>query len=438
MHGGGHSGMRQGRGALLISYNGVLEPIVQSQVLPYLRGLSRLGYQFVLLSFEKWDRPRREMHRHIAAMKAALSSEGIRWLPLRYHKRPSVPATLWDIFCGMWAALWLVCRHRIEIVHARASIAGVMAIIPVKVTRCRFIFDIRGFNAEEYVDGSGWSRRSLRYRVLKRLERTLMLLATENIVLTEAARAHVQEERYVPGTAQVRVTVIPTCVDLDRFTPQIATPTTRPAKLRTGSLTGVYLGSLGTWYLVEEMVQFLVHLHRDLPALQLLCLTQSDPAILQGVWTRAGLPVQALTALAVPHEEVPAHLRLGRFGLCFIKPSLSKQSSYPTKIGEYLACGLPVVINAPLGDCDRLIRQHGVGVVIQQLDPSGYVHACEQLLKMLEDPDGTAKRCRQVAEEYLSLSIGTRRYREVYERCLTGGLSTNVCDRGVEASLASS
>jgi hypothetical protein len=41
------------RRVLYISYNGMLDPLGQSQVIPYLKELSRAGVQFTLLSFER-------------------------------------------------------------------------------------------------------------------------------------------------------------------------------------------------------------------------------------------------------------------------------------------------------------------------------------------------------------------------------------------------
>ena len=41
---------------LYISYDGMTDPLGQSQVIPYIEGLSKLGYQFTLISFEKTDR----------------------------------------------------------------------------------------------------------------------------------------------------------------------------------------------------------------------------------------------------------------------------------------------------------------------------------------------------------------------------------------------
>lgn len=38
---------------IYISYNGATEPVSQSQVIPYLKALSRTGYSFDLVTFEK-------------------------------------------------------------------------------------------------------------------------------------------------------------------------------------------------------------------------------------------------------------------------------------------------------------------------------------------------------------------------------------------------
>ena len=44
-----------GRRVLFISYNGMLDPLGQSQVIPYLRELAKRGVRFTLLSFERPD-----------------------------------------------------------------------------------------------------------------------------------------------------------------------------------------------------------------------------------------------------------------------------------------------------------------------------------------------------------------------------------------------
>jgi len=83
---------------LYITYWGALEPLGQSLVVPALRRLSHQGAEITLLSFEK---PADLIDvKGRAATWALLKQHGIHWLPLRYHKRPRVPATAFDILHG--------------------------------------------------------------------------------------------------------------------------------------------------------------------------------------------------------------------------------------------------------------------------------------------------------------------------------------------------
>lgn len=137
-------------GVLYISYDGMLEPLGQSQVLGYLEHLAR-DRPIHLLSFEKPEDWARQPER--AAVQARIQAAGIHWHPRRYHKRPSAIATAWDICVGTISALWLVLWHRIRIVHARSYVAAVMAWLVTRVTPAKFLFDMRGFWADERVDG---------------------------------------------------------------------------------------------------------------------------------------------------------------------------------------------------------------------------------------------------------------------------------------------
>ena len=107
--------------SLYICYFGVREPLVQTQVIPYLRELVKGGHQVSLLTFEReaaelLPPPRRrkasatppqaggELKAGVAELREELREQGIQWDWLRYHKRPSVPATVFDLLDG--TAMW--------------------------------------------------------------------------------------------------------------------------------------------------------------------------------------------------------------------------------------------------------------------------------------------------------------------------------------------
>src|SRR5215210_1967154 len=130
-----------GPGILYISYDGMMEPLGQSQVLSYLERLAA-GRRIHLISYEKAADWADEVRRRAVAER--IKGGGIAWHPLRYHMRPTAPATLYDIAAGATLGIALALRHRLRIVHARSYIAGLAALAVKRATGARLLFDIRG------------------------------------------------------------------------------------------------------------------------------------------------------------------------------------------------------------------------------------------------------------------------------------------------------
>src|SRR6185369_9268008 len=154
----------EGRSVLFISYNGMLEPLGQTQVLPYLRELSKRGVNFTLLSFERAQAFTVAGRRQCEELKRDLHAEKIDWHWLRYHQRPSLLATMYDVWAGIRYAGKLVRRKKIELVHARSHIPATIALALKRKFGIKMIFDVRGLMAEEYVDARHWPEGGLRYR----------------------------------------------------------------------------------------------------------------------------------------------------------------------------------------------------------------------------------------------------------------------------------
>lgn len=407
--------MTPGLAVLYLCYQGVIEPLTQTQVVPYLEGLALAGYRPLLLTFE----PRALAEREVAQWRERLSARGVEWRWLRYHKRPTVPATAWDIAVGTAVATWLARRHKVRLVHARGYVPGVMAVVVKRVTGARFVFDIRGFMAEEYVDVGTWPPGGRLYRATKRVERWLVEAADGFVVLTQHAR-RILREWYPDTTAGKPLEVIPCCVDL-RHVPRDMVLSN--AGKRAGSPPSVaYVGKLGGWYMTEEMAAFIKVAREQIPTLEWHVWTQSDPAPLHQLSATHGLNGHVSVKQEAP-EALLGQLTQAHAALSFIRPSFSKLASSPTKMGEYLAAGLPVVSSAGIGDVDDLLlRAAGgespVGVLVHRLDTDGYREALPALVQLLEDP-GTAARCRRVAEEELSLErVGWPRYTQLYRHLI--------------------
>lgn len=386
---------------LYISYDGMLEPLGQSQVLAYLEHLAA-DRRIHLVSFEKSEDWRDADAR--AAVRSRMQRAGIAWHPLRYHRRPSALATAWDIGIGTLVALWLVLRHRLRIVHARSYVAACMALAVKRVTGAKFLFDMRGFWADERVDGGLWPPDSLLYRVSKRLERRFLLDADHVVSLTQAAVREMQGWPWLQGRMP-RTTVISTCADLDRFSPAAAPP--------GEPLVVGYVGSAGTWYLFDEAVACFALLRNMRPDARWLIVNRGEHAFIRDRIAAAGLDPEAVELRAADHSEIPALMARMHAGMFFIKPRYSKLASAPTKLGEFLGCGIPCLSNSGVGDMAQILREHQVGVAVDRFDEGALRTGLEELLRMVDDAR-TRERCVAAARSHFMLEAGVTQYRSVY------------------------
>lgn len=404
---------------LYVCYFGLREPLVQTQVLPYLRQLQSDSVQVSLLTFE----PRLNQTwtaTEIVKQRASLNAEGISWHCLKYHKWPSLPATIYDMAVGSWTILRIMRREGVSILHARNHVPGVMSAIAKRLKGGHLVFDIRGFMPEEYTDAGVWPRNGYLYRGLKKVERYLLRVSDAFVLLTEKARDIV-----FPGCSDTDnlgrpIEVIPCCVDFDRFgtVAQTSRESLRAELNLTNRRVIVYLGSFGGWYMTDEMTDFLAVAHQQDPATFSMILTQSPRQMVIDRMSSLGIDQKNFLVTQITPGQVPRYLKAADIAVSFIKPCYSKQSSSPTKIAEYLASGLPMVCNAGVGDLDKLIEGNRVGTLVRQFSPPAYLKALGEI-EIMRGDETLAARLRDVAlQEFDLLSVGRTRYRRLYKRLM--------------------
>jgi glycosyltransferase involved in cell wall biosynthesis len=392
--------------ALYLCYFGLREPLVQNQVLPYLRQLVRGGVEMSLLTFESdpkgtWTTEWRER----------LRDDGIDWHLLRYHKRPTLPATLFDILIGAWRAAGIVRRRHIDLLHARSHVGAAIGAVTKKFNGARLLFDIRGLLPEEYVDSGNWRRGGLLFRVTKMAERSLLRASDGFVVLTDRAR----ELLFPDGAAGKPVEVIPCCLPAERTVPRGDREAARAEIGVSGRVVFVYIGALGGYYLMREMAELLGVAREKDARVYALVLTQGPAAPMVAELERAGFGAGDYRVMRADPQDVPRLLEAADVALSILRPSIARVATSPTKFAEYLAAGLPVLSGAGVGDMDAHIAEARVGVVLRSFDRPAYVDALRELEALRRDPE-LADRCRQTARARYDLeTIAGVRYRRLYD-----------------------
>ncbi len=397
---------------LYLSYDGMTDPLGQSQVIPYLQGLAAAKHEIWLISFEKPER----YTQHRERIHTLLSQSNIHWHPLPYTAKPPVLSTLLDLWKMQRSAKRLIEQHQIQLIHCRSYISALVGLAMKRKTGTRFLFDMRGFWADERIDGNIWKLsnpifRTI-YRFFKRKEKEFLLEADAVVSLTHNA-AH--EIHSWPGMHHVPITVIPCCADLDHYRSGEAQKQRWVEQLNISPNNFVlsYLGSLGTWYMLPEMLDFFRELLKIKPEALFLIITPDKPEHIRSQALKADIPTDSLRIISAQRNDVPAIAALSHLSIFFIKPSYSKKASSPTKMGELMAAGIPLVVNAGVGDVDRILADGGNGLVIEEFSTQHYQKALEKLDTVLQ---ADRSRNSQCAERWYSLQEGVKRYRTIYQQ----------------------
>lgn len=388
----------------------IRDPLCQSQSLAYIKGLVADGHTFSMITFEN---NRYEMSLdEIAEERSILRRQGIEWHPVKWGTGNSMADKIGGIIRVIVKGLQIGIRIRPDLIHSRSSLPAFMAVVLKKLLRAKFIYDADSLLSEEYLETGHFSPGSKAYRFLAWSEGWARRNADHIIVLTEKLKQDYLENFSVTTP----ITVIPCCIDLEKFNGATAHRQKRRAELGVkDEPVFIYVGKAGSWYMVEETFElFRVALDRR-PESRLLIVTPDDPDVFLKIAADADVPQDTFSIRSAGFDEVGEWMAAADVALSLIKPLKSKRGSSPVKFAEYLASGLPVISTSGIGDIDKLIVRNEIGTFICEFDVTKY----NQALSAIEKLSNVSERSRAVSVENFDLvKVGKKRYQRVYRNLL--------------------
>jgi glycosyltransferase involved in cell wall biosynthesis len=396
----------KGTPVLYVSYDGLLEPLGASQVVPYVERLAARGFSMEVLSFEKSADLDDESRRR--ALASRLDRAGVRWSPRRYHRRPSSPATLYDVAAGILAGLDWSRRNggrvALRLVHSRSYVAGLIGLALKRVTGARLIFDTRSFLVDERIESGMWRADAAVARVARRVERELLEHSDATVVVTRAGEQALAS--LAPGRRLPRSRVIRPCADLERFRPAADPTEARAALGLPQAPIVVHAGALGTWYLGEETFAIGKSFAEQGGGRFVVLTRELDVARGLDSLTHAGALVRALH-----HEEMPCWLAAADAGLALVRPDPAKRGSTPVKLAEYLGCGLAVAATHHVGDLDEDLAGSSVAFTF---DPGEHAAAVAERLLAAARLPARVREARALAVRHYSIERAVDDYAALY------------------------
>jgi glycosyltransferase involved in cell wall biosynthesis len=112
---------------------------------------------------------------------------------------------------------------------------------------------------------------------------------------------------------------------------------------------------------------------------------------------------------------MPKLVKESHFGIAICREDNldSLAAAVPTKIGEFLASGRPVIVSKGIGDLDQMLPSTKTGVVIDH--DCSLQNISEQIVSLINDVD-TPDRCRELAMQHFDMKKSIYKYLDVYDR----------------------
>lgn len=404
---------------LFISYDGMTDPLGQSQVIPYLSGLTQFGYSFTILSC---DKPGRYQEKKDYVNKL-IKNLPIDWISIPYHKNPPVFSSMYDLRALKRIAARLHKERHFDMVHTRPGIPTLAGLWLKKKFGIRFLNDVRGFWADERVDGGMWNLknplfRSV-YKYFKEHEYECLEMADYNTCLTYVAKKEMLSWKNIKAQP-LKIEVIPCSADLalfnaDNINVSVKDKFRRELNISDDDFVISYLGSIGGWYLTDEMMRFCKMLSEKIPATKFLFISPHRHEDILSAAGKYGIPKSQIITRNASRHEVPVLLSFSDYSLFFIKPCYSKISSSPTKHGEIMAMGIPVITNSGVGDVKEIVENYNAGFVVDDFSDNSF----SDVVRMISAGKIFDKeQIRNGALEFYSLKKAIESYSVVYKNIL--------------------
>lgn len=385
---------------LYISPDGMLEPLGDSQVLKYLEKLSA-QFPITLISYEKINDLKDT--KKLQEIQSRCEGHNISWNYKKYRQGKFLVSHALNAVNFIFFPILLMLRERFSIVHIRSYMPGLCIPLLSMLFNFKLLFDIRGFWADEKHDRLGWGKNSLKYIFFKKLEKYLFKRADRLVTLTYGSKEYIIENFLKAPDA---IHVIRTCVDFNEF--NILNKSKQSDDLIIG-----YLGSVDTAYDFNKFLYFIKNLSNHNEKIEVHMLTKTPTEIIMRYLVKHGLENLRFKNYFLNRSELnDAINEFDLLAFC-LKENFSIIASMPTKIGESLSCGVPIICNAFNEDIQSIISQENIGEIYNFVDPFTK-ERYKKLIKKIQSRD-ISKICHDFAKKEFSLESGSKSYKEIYE-----------------------
>lgn len=293
-----------------------------------------------------------------------------------------------------------------DIIHCR-SYHATYAALQIRDTcplNYKVVFDPRGLWPEEGVLKGRIRENSFNYQYNKQIEKYLLKKSDITVSVSDTMQKHYE----ALGTKNCRTIYL--------SAPAQALKTKQANIIKKDNIL-CYVGALNdkTWHKPRFLFELYQQYRKCISNAKLLIVTQSNHREILNQRGEIPLSEVEITATYTP-QELATCLQRSTFGaLPYFIPSshceyIVAETVIASKTAEYLAAGLPVLVNRYCGGAREVIQRNSLGLIY---DPENLeTVSCNSLSKLMNQ--NISLICSKFAEENFSMYNNSIRYQEIY------------------------
>jgi len=377
---------------LYICYDGILDNLGQTQVLPYIYGLNDKGYDFIIFSFERHDRTNEEFRKQ----ELILKKRGIKWYHLTFYPRKY--NRFLRLILGPIKLNNIARKTKINFAHIRSINAGTVFLL--SLIKIPFLYDMRCFAGQ--LRDYGLIKNKWILKIFLLFEKFLIHNSKGIVVLDESGKDFLQKYFKIDKPLQV----IPTATNIKKFKKN-------KSVFNEDKIKFVLLGGAQFPYLPERALSFIAFLSENKINCTLDIINQRHHKHIKQKVKQINFPEKLLRVFALKPNEIFKKLPDYDCGLVFIETGDWIRMSSPTKIGEYLAAGLHIIGLEGIEILERLSKETK-SVDILPRDQNLDLKKISEILIKIKSTN-RKKESILIAKKHYSLEKAVSKYLKLYK-----------------------
>lgn len=379
---------------VFLTYDGMTDPLGQSQVIPYMKYLVKVGYNFKIISYEK------NQNYKIENKVNSLIGEN-NWVKIKFRR--GFFGKIINIILGIVSIKNIAKKNNISFFHLRGFIPAL--IFNFSKVKINYLYDYRSFAVGEHIDTNNIKENGFLHKLFTKIDKA-MVKNSKGIVLLEVYAKRLLCEIYNFDLKTFEI--IRTSTSIKNY----------PKKEKKNfnnekEILFVSLGGARFPYRSDIILKTIKSLIDNGINCRIDFINQYDHQIIKKHAENIKFPKEKIKIYSLDNELIPNALGKFDYGCVFYEKSKWRTVCSPTKLGEFLSAGLPIIALDGIKIIDKLEKNYDfIFTIKSDVEINLQIKEIIKFISLSHDNN----QCQKLALKKFDIQIANKKYERIYKK----------------------